>query len=63
MKILVVHNYYQQRGGEDVVFELEIEMLRARGHQVTTYFLRNDEIRLDGMRTKLVLLERLHLVG
>lgn len=40
-----------------MVFELEIEMLRARGHQVTTYFLRNDEIRLDGMRTKLVLLK------
>jgi glycosyltransferase involved in cell wall biosynthesis len=56
VKILVVHNYYRQRGGEDVVFELEIEMLRTRGHQVSAYFLRNDDIRLDSARSKLVLL-------
>lgn len=37
MKILVVHNHYRQRGGEDSVFETERDMLRAAGHEVLTY--------------------------
>jgi len=34
MKILVVHNFYQQSGGEDTVFVAEKEMLSAHGHEV-----------------------------
>jgi len=34
MKILVAHNYYQQPGGEDVVFAAERELLLAHGHDV-----------------------------
>ena len=34
MRLLLVHNYYQQRGGEDVVFEAEAKLLRERGHHV-----------------------------
>ncbi len=45
MKILIVHNPYQQRGGEDVVFEQECRMLRDAGHDVLTYVRSNDEIR------------------
>jgi glycosyltransferase involved in cell wall biosynthesis len=44
MKILLVHNYYQQRGGEDVVYEQERKLLESHGHQVVTYERRNSEL-------------------
>lgn len=44
MKILVAHNAYQQRGGEDVVVEAEIELLRNHGHEVLEYHRHNDEM-------------------
>ena len=34
MKILVVHNYYQQPGGEDQCVAAEVALLRANGHEV-----------------------------
>lgn len=43
-RVLVVHNAYQHRGGEDSVVEAEIALLRSYGHQVETYFRSNDEI-------------------
>ena len=42
MKLLLIHNYYQQRGGEDVVFEAEADLLEAHGHHVLRYQARND---------------------
>lgn len=36
MKVLIVHNRYQQRGGEDRVVDDEIGLLRHHGHQVET---------------------------
>jgi glycosyltransferase involved in cell wall biosynthesis len=44
MKLLLVHNYYQQRGGEDVVFESEGRLLEAHGHEVVRYTARNDDV-------------------
>jgi glycosyltransferase involved in cell wall biosynthesis len=44
MKILLVHNTYQQPGGEDVVFEQELRLLQQHGHQVVTYLRSNHEI-------------------
>ena len=44
MKILLVHNYYQQPGGEDVVYEQERELLESHGHQVVTYERKNSEL-------------------
>lgn len=44
MKILVAHNAYQQRGGEDMVAEAEAALLRAHGHEVVEYRRHNDEI-------------------
>jgi hypothetical protein len=35
MKVLMVHNYYQQGGGEDKIFEAEASVLEEHGHQVT----------------------------
>src|SRR6476646_303595 len=45
MKILLVHNSYQQPGGEDVVFEQESQMLKRAGHQVLEYTRSNLEAR------------------
>ena len=42
MRILFVHNYYQQRGGEDGVFEQEVRMLREHGFMVETVEFTND---------------------
>jgi glycosyltransferase involved in cell wall biosynthesis len=44
MKILLVHNTYQQAGGEDVVFEQEKKNLQRAGHSVVTYERSNREI-------------------
>lgn len=44
MKILIVHNKYRRRGGEDVVAEAEAAMLRRNGHEVESYIRRNDTI-------------------
>lgn len=44
MRILIVHNLYQQPGGEDAVFFSEADLLRDAGHQVDTLQVSNDEI-------------------
>ena len=44
LKILVVHNAYQWRGGEDTVRNAEIEMLRNGGQHVETYDRDNADI-------------------
>src|SRR6266567_3593650 len=44
MKILLVHNSYQQPGGEDVVFEQERQLLERAGHSVVTYCRSNWEV-------------------
>ena len=37
MKVVMVHNTYQQPGGEDVVFDQERQMLERAGHQVIPF--------------------------
>jgi glycosyltransferase involved in cell wall biosynthesis len=44
MRILTVHNFYHQPGGEDVVWRSEAALLRSKGHEVTEFVRRNDEI-------------------
>ena len=44
MKIVLVHNEYRQRGGEEVVFEQEKQILERGGHKVVTYWRSNHEI-------------------
>src|ERR1700722_6230004 len=44
MKILSVHNLYQQPGGEDQVFAQEADLLRSHGHQVALYQASNDQV-------------------
>ena len=43
-KILLVHNEYQNPGGEDVVFEQERALLENHGHSVAVYWRSNHEI-------------------
>ena len=47
MKVSLVHNHYQQAGGEDQVFAAEADLLEAHGHAVTRYAVHNDAV--DGM--------------
>jgi len=51
MKILLVHNRYQQYGGEDATFELERDILLSRHHEVETLVFENKDI--DGSLDKL----------
>ncbi len=44
LKIVFVHNTYQQPGGEDVVFEQERKMLEAAGHEVIPYCRSNWDV-------------------
>jgi glycosyltransferase involved in cell wall biosynthesis len=44
MRVLAIHNYYQQRGGEDQCFEDEVSVLQAQGHEVRSLTVHNDSI-------------------
>jgi glycosyltransferase involved in cell wall biosynthesis len=43
-RVLLVHNRYQQIGGEDTVFDAEAALLRRFGHEVEVYERHNDEL-------------------
>lgn len=51
LRVLVAHNAYQHRGGEDGVVEAEVSLLRDRGHAVEVYTRHNDELRDMGTLT------------
>lgn len=44
LRILIVHNAYQHRGGEDAVVDDETKLLVSHGHEVRSYIRQNDEI-------------------
>jgi glycosyltransferase involved in cell wall biosynthesis len=45
MRILICHNAYQQRGGEDMVVQAEQDLLVSRGHEVRLFSRHNDEVK------------------
>ena len=45
MRVLVLHNYYQQPGGEDQIFAAETRLLEAHGNEVIRFTMHNDVIR------------------
>lgn len=55
LKVLVVHNKYKIRGGEDTVFENEVKLLKDNGHSVFTYERSNSEIDDFNLFQKLML--------
>ena len=57
LRVLVAHNSYQMRGGEDAVVDAEVVLLCSRGHAVTEYRRHNDELR--DMRTLAAALDTL----
>jgi glycosyltransferase involved in cell wall biosynthesis len=44
MRILIAHNAYQQKGGEDSVVETEAALLRSHSIEVAVYSRHNDDI-------------------
>lgn len=44
MNVLIVHNFYQQAGGEDQVFADETKLLRDHGHAVEQFTVHNDDV-------------------
>lgn len=44
IRVLVVHNAYQHKGGEDTVVEAEVALLRSKGHEVELFVRHNDAI-------------------
>lgn len=44
MRVLVAHNAYQQRGGEDSVVDDEVALLRAHGAEVELMQAHNDDV-------------------
>ena len=58
MTILVVHNRYRFRGGEDSVYESECAMLENAGHRVVRYEKSNADIRERGLLRKIGLAAR-----
>ncbi len=59
MKILLIHNTYQQPGGEDTVFEQERRLLQEHGHEVLTYQRSNHEIEQLSWLSRLTLVTRI----
>ena len=44
MKVLTVHNNYQQPGGEEQIFATETALLESYGHEILRYTLDNSSI-------------------
>ena len=44
-RVLMIHNYYQQGGGEHTVFENEVRLLRENGMEVFTYTRDNADLK------------------
>src|SRR5450432_282664 len=59
MKILLVHNTYQQAGGEDVVFEQERQLLERNGHRVLTYVRSNHELNAQSMTKRIAMVKNI----
>ena len=48
LRILLIHNYYQQSGGEDTEFAAEKKLLRQKEHEVVEFVRHNAEIQEIG---------------
>jgi glycosyltransferase involved in cell wall biosynthesis len=44
MRVVVCHNYFRERGGEDQVFEDEVGLLKSGGHEVTEFVRHNRDL-------------------
>lgn len=53
--VLIVHNYYQFSGGEDIVVANEKKLLEDHGHEVTLYTRSNTEVKTMSRLQKIIL--------
>jgi glycosyltransferase involved in cell wall biosynthesis len=56
LRVMILHNRYQQAGGEDVAVEQESALLRARGHAVRLVERQNTDISATTLTSKTSLL-------
>ena len=56
LSVLVIHNQYQQPGGEDAVVRAEVDLLRGAGNRVVQYTRSNSDIAAYGPLRKASLL-------
>jgi glycosyltransferase involved in cell wall biosynthesis len=59
MRILVVHNTYQQPGGEDIAAEREASLLSNAGHEIIWYRRSNNEVNQLSFWGKMTLPKRM----
>lgn len=52
IKVLIVHNQYKTFGGEDRVVQEEIQLLRKNEVNVSTFFVDNHDIEINGLTNK-----------
>lgn len=57
MKIVIVHNRYQQSGGEDVAVAAESNLLERRGHTVIRYSRSNEEMAMMSAPRRLLMVK------
>lgn len=55
MRVLILHNAYQQRGGEDAVVDAEAALLSGAGHDVHKLLVSNDALNTLASRTRATL--------
>ncbi len=53
MKVLLCHNRYQLRSGEDIAFDFSRDLLRSAGHEIVCFEKHNDAIAGAGSLQKL----------
>jgi glycosyltransferase involved in cell wall biosynthesis len=54
MRILIAHNRYRERGGEDTAVDTEAALLERAGHEVERFFVTNDGIAGIGAKLRTV---------
>ncbi|MDD5691363.1 MAG: glycosyltransferase family 4 protein [Candidatus Omnitrophica bacterium] len=64
MKILIIHNHYLERGGEDEVVNAEARLLEEHGHKVILYEKSNEYLqKLPFLRKILFMLREMNFSG
>ncbi len=55
MKILIIHNRYKDRTGEDAVFDRETQLLKDRNHEVHLWMADNRDIQAGSIFKKIAI--------
>ena len=56
---MMVHNAYQQTGGEEIAFESERRLLESKGHEVATYVRSNMEVQNASLLDRIAIAPRM----